>query len=296
MHCDDCQNALPEFSLGQLDPSEFEQVRAHLETGCSDCNRYLAEINEAWADYTLADPEQSPPQHVEAELLNRLAEAPQEKPAPSTSVAARRHSGRLIDRPLPPRFVAAVLTIAATVAVAAFIGVVNYNRAMQRLAESHESQILADARIRELQSNLESADRLRQAFNSPNLRLFSLHPSGDGGQTHGYLIWDVDASEWHVFAFDLPPLPAGQTYRLAYSDADAPANLAMPLTPDEQGVVTAVIPAPAPVEHITRVAIVATPANGSGDETSEIIVWTTLDDDDSDAGAAPDSDAPDSPE
>jgi anti-sigma-K factor RskA len=80
MNCDKFKDRYEAYALGILEGPEFEELRAHLESGCPTCSKALAEIAEILPLLRYTVPQREPPTGVEA----RLREVLPIRPAPIT--------------------------------------------------------------------------------------------------------------------------------------------------------------------------------------------------------------------
>jgi hypothetical protein len=69
MKCEECQELLTEFSLGQLKPEVSAMVRQHLGEGCDVCSKELSRITESWAHLAATLEPVQPSAEVERRLL-----------------------------------------------------------------------------------------------------------------------------------------------------------------------------------------------------------------------------------
>ena len=108
MNCDKFKDSYEAYALGILEGPEFEELRAHLESGCPVCSKALAEITEILPLLRYTVPQQDPPVHVESRLRAALS-------AKSGQAAAGRLWGRVPRYWWLPTAAAVLLCVAAVI-------------------------------------------------------------------------------------------------------------------------------------------------------------------------------------
>ena len=73
MNCDEFKDRYEAYALGMLEGPEFEELWAHLESGCPTCGKALAEIAEILPLLRYTVPQREPPADVEARLRESLS-------------------------------------------------------------------------------------------------------------------------------------------------------------------------------------------------------------------------------
>lgn len=217
MNCEMCRNELDQFVLGQPDSALAATVAEHL-SNCEACRREAMELEAAWAALpahlsefpseearqqmrrrVMAALDQTQTAANRADLVRRLADVNAERPDepaaggwPVDSARQRRWSYAL----------AASVLVALTLGTWWFADSHRDEQARQAAAERQASARLA-----------ERLAKLMQAEGATPTQQFDLAPVGQQpGAVH--VAWDQAAGQWHVFALDLPPAPAGSRHYL----------------------------------------------------------------------------------
>lgn len=101
MTCEQCQELLPAYAAGALDPAEAAEVRAHMATGCAACAIALAEMEATLAYLPLALDPVKPANATRDKLMTRVRSS---KTAQGES-EAKDDSGRIKDELHPSSFI-----------------------------------------------------------------------------------------------------------------------------------------------------------------------------------------------
>lgn len=236
MNCEDCQERLLDFACDALAPEEQAKVRAHLATGCHDCQEQLDAWRESCAALALSAPRIEPPAALKGRVLARIRESelPAPDPRASASIAAAHKDWNW--RAFVPYVAVSICAIAAGIAAVRWTD----HRLEQQAALAQEF-----------------AQRMREAEESfPSARMrFASHRGADDASTACYLLLDPTANELHFHAVNLGVPEAGKRFelwlvsregsflRVGTLPADAQGNCAatLPLPPNAQDVVRAVV-------------------------------------------------------
>ena len=186
------------YPLGGLDPDEKLLVDRHLATGCETCERLLLDSLRVAGQLLHAVDPMPPSPRVKQELLDRV----------------QRDQGRAAGQATVTRTPArAWLGLAASLVAAVGLGI--YALSLQSESDALRSALLqeeasrqaADARAAELESRL-------AMLTAPGARAVSLSGQGDSAGARARAFLDPDNGQLLLYVYDLPPLPAGQTYQL----------------------------------------------------------------------------------
>lgn len=246
MNCDQCQELLVEYSLGELDSAQGEGVDTHLAGGCAECQQELCELQEALGLLGQSLAEVPPPPAIKSQLLARIA-------AEKRGAAAERTVTRAT---APPQAGAATgrrwqqyFAYAATLLCGFLIGA---------LAVQHSSRDDVEPRDRagQLAEILESA---RENFGSPEIRFASLRAATDENTVVGHMMWDTKGRNLHVFAFDLEPPAAQRQLAVWFVPAAGPPIYAGKLEVSADGACSAVYQAPELKQPVAQVVVTEEP-------------------------------------
>ena len=128
--------------------------------------------------------------------------------------------------------------------------------------------------LRDLAQRLGKVQELDRMLNAGNVRLASLHAPNSAAAAGAYLVWDYATSQWHFFASQLPPAPAGKTYQLwAITGDDAPlAGPTFAVDAAGFGSVVADFPQLDPGSRDVKAVVTLEPESGSTAPTSEALL------------------------
>jgi len=119
------------------------------------------------------------------------------------------------------------------------------------------------ARQRELDRLRRAADDehlLRDLLATPGSELWGLRPVAPFRDAHGQVVWHPARREMILYAFGLPPLPAGSTYevRLGLDDGDRVAGPSF--APSANGTAVVSVPVNAEAQRVREIEVVLEPA------------------------------------
>lgn len=245
MSCADIQELLPEYSLGLLTTQEAAEIQSHLATGCYHCQAMLDELSEAAAMIPLTDQHASkhlaPPAELKATLMQRVRDdalqgkrdsvAPAVEPSsPPTSHASSRWKY--------------VIGYAAAAVIAFVIGAQFTGPPQPRVLTQAERERLYQERMAKIQ----------KSFDAESIHLATATRSANLPDKQGAVVWDDQARQVHLFAFDLPTTEANRVLQVWIVDAmgiylpigtlkvDQRGDVAQVFTvPDEIGVVSSIL-------------------------------------------------------
>jgi hypothetical protein len=219
INCQNCQELLPEFSLGELDGNDLRKVKFHLNK-CRKCASEAAEYRRIWnlIPYTL-DPVE-PSADIKVQLMDRV------KSSPRADKRKRQKNRRREQERSPFTFnlnrKQKWYAIAATL-LACLVGL----NSLRWSEEDPTDRLFADQQIKQ------RVVRLADSFNGnvpligedgmPNFVYVSMRP-GDGYQTlsfhpSAYAIWNRKNDKWHLFVEEQDLQHGGRDYDLLLHDA-----------------------------------------------------------------------------
>jgi len=108
-----------------------------------------------------------------------------------------------------------------------------------------------------------------QIISAPDVQMVSLAGASQP-KARGRILWDLDKNKWHVYVFDLQPLPAGKEYELWFITVDqkkVPAGL---FSVNNDGKGSLVVDVPRKLGPIALAAITDEPRGGSPQPTGTI--------------------------
>lgn len=263
MRCDDRRDLILFHAADVLEPTERQELEAHLATGCPRCAGLLAEARATLAQLPLALEPAAAPVRVRERLLERAAADVDHQREPV------RPARRRVPAWLQPAGVAA-LAASVTLLVAA-LPVQRRLQLLQaeqeRLLARLEAQSLELARV---QSSLQLAtDRVRVLV-SPQLEVFALAGGEPQPEARGRVFWDRSRKVWHLYTANMRPAGPGRTYELWFITADDRKVPAGTFDVDASGEGMLVAPIPEGLGSIVLAAITDEPSGGVPQPTGSI--------------------------
>ena len=228
---------LAAYALGALDAKETSALEAHLRT-CDDCRLELA-------DY----------QRVSTGLLTAL---PPQKPSPKLRRSLQKRLAGEVES-VRPRFNWSLNRTLITGALVLLIGL-NIVSVFEVLTVKNEQA--------ELNKQYGSNQTAIAMLAYPSTQSFTFDQNGISGS----LLVDKTRNMVGVFAWHLPPTPAGKTYQMWLIDPQGERTSGGFLIPDtDQPFVMSIIRSPLPLTGFTGMGVTLEPAGGSPKPTGEKI-------------------------
>ncbi|HYO10275.1 MAG TPA: anti-sigma factor [Tepidisphaeraceae bacterium] len=244
MTCDERQDLILLYAADALDAGEREAVAAHVAAGCARCAGALAEARAVMAAMALtAEPLAAPP-GARDRLTSRLERSVTTTAAttsPPLAIADYARPG--LQRPRKAWALGRVATALAAACVAALLSGLAVWFALHeraRLPMAAEVQYVA----------------LQGGDTQPLAR--------------GRIFWDTVRHQWHVYAFDMKPPPAGRTYQLWFVTSESSRIPAGTFSVDAGGKGSLKVPLPQDIAPIVAAAVTDEPSGGSAQPTGSI--------------------------
>jgi anti-sigma-K factor RskA len=271
--CQQVQELLPLYAVGQLTDDELVTLRAHLATGCPACAGQLAELQAAAAHLPLGLNTVAPAGAVRQRFLERLNEQPPAVAGRIPVETATQDRAGYAASSLWKYAAAIIVSLSAWAVVAMELG----NR-------ENKLQIAKDEQIHALQQKLASVDTayaqlVRDAkftesmLKEPQWRIATVdskdpaHP-----EAFGRICYDTTNGIAHFYAMNMPSPGAGKTYELwliTKSGQKVPVGTFDPK--DQQGeVVNLKVKMPADAGPVMLAAVTDEPAGGVAQPTGTI--------------------------
>jgi hypothetical protein len=197
MNCDESQELLLEFSLGQLDTRRMNEVREHLHKGCIVCAKELTETVEAWARLATNLEPVKPSPEVESKLLAMIRG---EVPAPVE--LSRQQAKNTIDTPKISWLKAYVLA-ASLLGVAAGLITWNFTPLGHTLV-----------RVDRPAMPQENWGDTRPNDASTGFRTVSFEPLAETKGLRLTAVVSQQTEEWHIIGTGLPAAKMGDIFRI----------------------------------------------------------------------------------
>ncbi len=216
------KDMLAAYALGALEAAEARNLEEHLRT-CRECPAEVAEWSDAAAALALSAHAVEPPVELRARILESVRTIPQNSVARKTAggseaVAdnARDAASNVIQMPLASRrswstpvWFGAIAASIAIIALAASLFVVwkRSNGLQDQMEREHRT---AEALAKELSDERE----MREMLTAPGVRMTELAGMGAAQSASAKLAVDPRTGRAMLFAYNLPPAPAGKAYQL----------------------------------------------------------------------------------
>jgi anti-sigma-K factor RskA len=267
---------LAAYALGALDAGEARLLEEHLAT-CADCRAEMLEWRDTTAALALSADRVEPSAELRSRILETVRTIPQNSGESVTSgvggsrVAAedgnegvKGAASNVIQMPQDARKrwsaglrFGAIAASVAIVALAASLFVL-WNR-MNDLKRQYERE---HTTVDTLAKQLAEEREMREMLTAPGVRLTEMSGLGPGQQASARVALDPRTGRAMLFAYNLPPAPAGKAYQLWFiSDIKHPVPGAV-FNPDAQGRAVLRDQAPEAGRSATVFAVTLEPSGG----------------------------------
>ena len=202
--CDQCRSELAEHALATC-PRKFPRRWTSISPPAPSADTSRRRFAAAWSALPMAPPSR---RRQTSSIASPRASTTRRQRGDKSLTAASA------DAIIPAGRNASPLTsrqrlLSYVLAASLFIGL---SLSFVRLTQPSRDDAVAIAAIQELAERLgklqrREADRLLQ---SEHFRLASLHGPETPDSAQAYVVWDLMGKQWHFYASDLPPAPAGR--------------------------------------------------------------------------------------
>src|SRR5262249_9324033 len=213
---------IPLYAVGALEINEARVVEDFMRDASAEEQHELAEWRNVLAMLPLALSEVAPPEHLRAQLLNRIAEAPEDQdaelvysvPVGSDAVPATEATAKILPFTPTRKFesnpqrwllIDASFLLACT---SAFLLWRNAYVSGQRDMIAAERDRIA----KELDSEKKAKEDIYASLTNDS-RIVSMI-GDETPQANAKIVWDKKNQVWKIFIFDLPAPPSGKSYQL----------------------------------------------------------------------------------
>ncbi|HEX8920594.1 MAG TPA: anti-sigma factor, partial [Pyrinomonadaceae bacterium] len=220
---EDYKEMLAAYALGALDGEERRALEEHLRT-CADCAAEVAEWSDATAALALSAASVEPPAELRARILESIRSIPQDSGEKTKgdgeveSDSAQQAASNVIQmpldarqRPLVPLWFGAIAASIAIIALSASLFVV-WKRLNRLQDQMERERAAAETLAKELSAERE----MREMLTAPGVRMTELAGMGAAPTASAKLAVDPQTGKAMLFAYNLPPAPAGKAYQLWY--------------------------------------------------------------------------------
>jgi anti-sigma-K factor RskA len=251
---------LAAHALGALDSDEARRVEEHLSS-CAECR---AEMQE-WQATASALAYTAEPAEPSLELRSKILEAVREDgsaaPKVSKEIQEQAPPSNVVEMPRRSRRsrVQTFLAIAAAVAILALAAALFVT--WQRLNETRRELARNQTAVEALAKQVEQERGVRELLTSPQSQNAQLAGTNMAPNARAQLVFDRRTGHAMLFAYNLPPVPAGKAYQLWFISG----GKVMPgrvFTPDTNG--RAMINEEVPVNNLDTAPVFAVTLEPSG--------------------------------
>jgi anti-sigma-K factor RskA len=279
----DYKEMLAAYALGALDDGDVPLLEEHLAT-CADCRAEVAKWRETTGALALSIEAVEPPAELRSRILESIRSIPQNSGHRETVGRAAEAEG-LRDAAsnviqMPPdarrrwsttlRF-GAIAASVAILALAASLFVLwnRFNNLQRQYEREHTAgEVLAKQVAEERE--------MREMLTAPGVRLTELSGLGPGQSARARVALDPQTGRAMLFAYNLPPAPAGKAYQLWFiSDLKHPVPGAV-FSPDAQGRAVLRDQAPEAGRNASIFAVTLEPSGGVAAPTGEKYLLSPL--------------------
>src|SRR5262245_20342914 len=241
MTCEERKDLILLYAADALDEVEQQELRTHLRGGCATCAQVLAEAEDTLSRL----PEGRTPVEPPPAALNRLMRQVTADQARGASSGAGWRIG----------------AIAASIGIiVGALGIHSYETNRHEEALNRHQTALNDALALVAERDTKLGE-VKSMLASEKLKFVGL--AQEQSPAFGRVIWDQDRSKWHVFVFELKPLPPDKTYELWFIKADktpVPAGL---FVTDQNGKATVTVDVPTNLGPLAAAGVSEEPQGGS---------------------------------
>lgn len=187
------------YLLGRLTAGNRKQLEAHLKTGCDQCTRELAELQEAMTLLPLMTRQQTPSPKLKSHIMGALSSGG--RPAPSAKTVTEPSIALPHQKPWFGYAIAAVFLLMVIV-----LGV--YTNDLIQTIGVKEQQIV------ELRDELQRKEEIVKVLQSPKIDIVLMNGLEASPAGYGKIIWDP-AKKVAIFQVsNLPTVPEDKDYQL----------------------------------------------------------------------------------
>ena len=215
---------LAAYALGALEAEDVRALEDHLRN-CADCTALVAEWSDATASLALSAQAVEPPAELRARILESVRSIPQNSDGKMASRGEVESGNAQLEvasnvvrmpkdarrRLQAPVWFGAIAASLAIIALAASLFVV-WKRLNRLQYEMERERANAETLAKELSAERE----MRELLTAPGVRMTELAGMGAAPTASAKLAVDPQTGKAMLFAYNLPPAPAGRAYQLWY--------------------------------------------------------------------------------
>jgi hypothetical protein len=263
--CDQCQDLLPPYAAGALDPAEREAVRAHVAAGCPRCAVELAEAEATVAQLPLALDEITPSAGARAKLMERVTNSTPSQSAPSTMRITPETAAAASHR-------RGWLSYAAAACIGGLVAAIAVQSVYRDIYRNRIAKL--NGTIASMQKSMDDQNvtlaQLTRMIDSPDLRMVAFETTDKQTGAKARLLWDAVQHKWHINVFDMKPPKPGQAYELWFFGDDPKPMPGPMLHVDQSGNGKMTVDVPQSIGLVKLAAFTNEPEQGMDAPTGDI--------------------------
>ena len=193
------------YVFGRLNPGNRKQFEAHLETGCDQCKRELAELYEATALLPLMLKQEVPPSGLRQRLLARLSSKRSEPPRAEKPVPQRGAvQAPISNAPAHSWYLYASIVMGALIIVGLLFFLNDQLRTTGEL----------EKKLSDLQTQVQQQQDVLGILQAPKVETVQLLSPAAGGEMSGRIFWDPEKRHAVLQVINLPAQSVDKRYQL----------------------------------------------------------------------------------
>ncbi len=209
MSCDDVQDLLVEYLMGELDSQSLASVERHLASGCNQCQAELQALTQSVDALWQAVPAQKLSEEFQRSILTRACSATSSEITKHTTLAS--HPASIPQRLYRNPFAQALLAFAAGILFMMYMKPAakiadDFAASRPPVTKASSNVNLASPQI---PASLQMSEKRYEST-----QLVSLRRKPGSGEPRGYVLCDALTREIHVFCHGLQQPPSGMQYVL----------------------------------------------------------------------------------
>jgi anti-sigma-K factor RskA len=195
------------YVFGRLNPGNRKQFEAHLETGCDQCKRELAELYEATALLPLLLRQEAPPTGLRQRLLSRLSAKraePQRGSKPAPAPQREIKEGTVTKSPAHSWYLYASMVMGALLIIGLLLFLNDQLRTTSEL----------EKKLTDLQAQAQQQQDILGILQARRVEMLPLASAVAGSGASGKIFWEPEKRRAVLQVVNLPAQPAEKQYQL----------------------------------------------------------------------------------
>lgn len=267
--CEESRELVPLLALSVLDVDEQDVLEDHL-SGCTECQRELADYAEVTAQLALALPQSVPSPELKSRVLAQ-ARRPRAIPSPPLAGTGAGAPSSIWRGARVQRLQMTLTSLVAAVAVVVAAGSTTWALGLRTQVQEQE------ARIASLSQRAQNYQRVAAVLQAADTQIRVLQSTDPAQEAFGRVYIDPESSEGMLMVRNLPPLPEGRVYQLWVARDNGERESAGVLTwTDKSGNGYTLIKCPDKLARWNTFGVTEEPAGGSQLPTGSRLLGGTI--------------------